>query len=66
MPDHSHLLGTLLEASSIDLSMHGVNIQQLIEGTSDHTVEELQLILAKDPATQALSNNLLEKLSTSK
>ena len=63
---YSKLLGKLLEAASVDLSKHGVNIQQLTDGTSSHTFEELQFILAKDSATCALSENLQEKLWASK
>ena len=55
-----------MEATSVDLSVYGVSIQELIDGTSDLTFEELQYLLAKYPATSAISDGLQEKLSLSK
>ena len=46
--------------------MYGVDTSQLIKGSTDHTIEELQFILAKNPATRSLAVNLLEKLTSSK
>ena len=64
--DHSQLLGKLLKSVSIDLSTYGVNIHQLIEGSSTHTIEELQFILAKETITRSLADTLQEKLTLSK
>ena len=65
--DQSKLLGKLLKAISTgDDFVVGVSIKQLIDCTSNYTLEELQLALAKYPTTRALSDNLQKKLNTSK
>ena len=63
---HSKLLGKVLEATSVDLSVYGISIDQLTNGTSNLTFEELQFLLAKHPATSAISDGLQEKLSLRK
>ena len=59
------LLGRMLQTIDIDLKSHGIDIQLLLEGRSELSYEELQLILSEIPSTRMLAKNLKQELSTS-
>ena len=60
------LLGEILKASNIAFSDTGVNIQQLLNGESALTYEEMQFVMKDNPTTRILSMNLKQELRTSK
>ena len=62
----ARLLGEILKASSIEFSDSGIFIQQLLDGNSGLTYEEMQFVMKDIPATQILSMNLEQKLQISK
>ena len=59
------LLGEILKASNIDFSYSGINTQQLIDGESGLTYEEMQFVMKDNPTTQILSMNLKQELQSS-
>ena len=64
--EESKLLGRMLQMIDIDLKSHGIDIQLLLDGHSELSYEELQLILSEIPSTRMLAKNLKQELSTSK
>ena len=63
--EESRLLGKMLQMIDIDLDRYGVDIQQLLNGSTELSCEEMQLILSEFPSTRMLSKNLKQELSTS-
>ena len=62
----ARLLGDILKAYNIEFSDSGVNIQQLCDGESGLTYEEMQFLMKENQATKNLSMNLKQKLKASK
>ena len=60
------LLGDILKAYDIEFSDSGVNIQQLCDGQSGLTYEEMQFLMKDNQATKNISMNLKQKLKSSK
>ena len=61
----ARLLGEILKASGIDFSYSGINTQQLLDGESGLTYEEIQFVMKDNPTTQILSMNLKQELQSS-
>ena len=61
--EESKLLGEILTISNIDFRDSGINVQQLVDGSSDLTYEEIQFVMK---ATRVLSTNLKRTLQSSK
>ena len=63
--EESKLLGEILKGSDINVENYGIDIEELAEGKSTLTYEEMEYVLKENPATHILSLNLKEELSTS-
>ena len=61
----ARLLGEILKASNIEFRETGVNIQQLLDGGSGLTYEEMQFVMEDNPTTRILSMNLKQELQSS-
>ena len=61
----ARLLGEILKASNIEFREAGVNIQQLLDGESGLTYEEMQFVMKDNPTTRNLSMNLKQELQSS-
>ena len=61
----ARLLGEMLKAYNIDFSYSGIKTQQLLDGESDLTYEEMQFILKDNKTTQVLAMNLRQELQSS-
>ena len=61
----ARLLGEILKASSIEFRETGVSIQQLLDGESGLTYEEMQFVMKDHPTTRILSMNLKRELQSS-
>ena len=61
----ARLLGEILKASNIDFSYSGINTQQLLDGGSGLTYEEMQFVMKDNPTTRILSMNLKQELQSS-
>ena len=61
----ARLLGEILKASNIEFRGTGVNIQQLFDGESGLTYEEMQFVMKDNPTTRILSMNLKQELQSS-
>ena len=61
----ARLLGEILKASNIDFSYSGINTQQLLDGESGLTYEEMQFVMKDNPTTRILSMNLKQELQSS-
>ena len=59
------LLGEILKASNIDFSYSGISTQQLLDGESGLTYEEMQFVMKDNPTTRILSMNLKQQLQSS-
>ena len=64
--EESMLLGRILRGADINLNTYGVNIEEIAEGKTEISYEEMQNVLGKIPATHMLSMNLKEDLASSK
>ena len=64
--EESVLLGEILKASNINFGESGVDFEQLLQGNSGLTYEELQFILKDNSITRILSLTLKQELQTSK
>ena len=60
--EESKLLEKILNKAGVSLTVYGVDIQQLADGQSNLTYEEMQFMLKNNPATHLLSVNLKEEL----
>ena len=61
----ARLLGEILKAANVDFSNVGVDIQELLDGQSGLTYEEMQFIMKENPTTQIFSLNLKQEIQTS-
>ena len=61
----ARLLGEILKASNIEFRETGVSIQQLLDGGSGLTYEEMQFVMKDNPTTRILSMNLKQELQSS-
>ena len=61
----ARLLGEILKASNIEFRETGVSIQQLLDGESGLTYEEMQFVMKDNPTTRILSMNLKQELQSS-
>ena len=61
----ARLLGEILKASNTEFRETGVNVQQLLDGGSGLTYEEMQFVMKKNDNTRILSKNLKQELQTS-
>ena len=61
----ARLLGEILKAFIIEFRETGVNIQQLLDGESGLTYEEMQFVMKDNPTTRILSMNLKQELQSS-
>ena len=61
------LLGKILEASNIDLGKYDISMQLLLDGRSQLSYREMQLIMSEipDQAIRMFAQNLKEELSKS-
>ena len=64
--EESELLGEILTTNNIDFQDSGIHVQQLVDGSSDLTYEEIQFVMKEKPATRVLSTNLKQTLRSSK
>ena len=64
--EESELLGEILTTNNIDFQDSGIHVQQLVDGSSDLTYEEIQFVMKEKPATRVLSPNLKQTLRSSK
>ena len=64
--EESEMLGEILTTSNIDFRDSGIYVQQLVDGSSDLTYEEIQFVMKEKPATRVLSTNLKQTLQSSK
>ena len=58
------LLGQFLKKADINLTSYGIDIEQLAEGKSDLSFEEMQYVLRENPTTHCV--NIKEALTSSK
>ena len=58
----ARLLGEILKASNVEFNNLGVDIQELLDGQSDLTYEEMQFVMKDNPTTRILSMNLKQEL----
>ena len=63
--EESCLLAEILRKAGISLTFYGIDIEQLAEGKSNLSYEEIQFVLKDNPNTHVLSGNLKEELKTS-
>ena len=61
----ARLLGEILKASDVEFDNLGVDIQELLDGQSDLTYEEMQFVMKDNPTTRILSMNLKQELQSS-
>ena len=61
----ARLLGEILKTSDVEFKNLGVNIQDLLDGQSDLTYEEMQFVMKDNPTTRILSMNLKQELQSS-
>ena len=61
----ARLLEEILKASDIDFSYSGINTQQLLDGESGLTNEEMQFVMKDNPTTRILSMSLKQELQSS-
>ena len=61
----ARLLGEILKSFNIDFSYGGINTQQLLDGESGLTYEEMQFVMKDNPTTRILSMNLKQELQSS-
>ena len=54
----------MLKASSIDVAAHGLDIEQLIQGTSDYSYANLAEVLSRISKTQHFAEKLEENLTS--
>ena len=59
------LLGEILKASDVEFNNVGVDIQELLDGQSGLTYEEMQFVMKDNPKIRILSTNLKQKLQSS-
>ena len=59
-------LGEILKNAGINFRDKGVSNEKLLEGSSDLTYEEVQIVLKENPTTHILSENLKEELQSRK
>ena len=64
--EESELLGEILTTNNIDFRDSGIHVQQLVDGSSDLTYEEIQFVMKEKPATRLLATNLKRTLQSSK
>ena len=64
--EESELLGEILTTNNIDFQDSGIHVQQLADGSSDLTYEEIQFVMKEKPATRLLATNLKQTLQSSK
>ena len=62
----ARLLGEILKVSEFEFSDSGINIQELLDGKSALTYEEMQFVMKDNPTTRNLSINLKQELQSSK
>ena len=60
----ARLLGEILKASDVEFNNVGVDIQELLDGQSDLTYEEMQFVMKDNPKTRILSINLKHELQS--
>ena len=66
-PNEAALLGRILESvNPAKLSESGINTKQLIGGTSDKLLEELQFLLCRIPDVHQFADNLHQNLKSRK
>ena len=58
----ARLLGEILKASNVEFNNLGVDIQELLDGQSDLTYEEMQFVMKENPKTRILLTNLKQEL----
>ena len=63
--EESKLLGEILKRSNNNYSEYGINTQQLAEGKSDLTYEEVEFVIKDFPSMQILSKRLKTDLKSS-
>ena len=59
------LLGEILKASNVEFNNLGVDIQELLDGQSDLTYQEMQFVMKDNQIPQVLSMNLKQELQSS-
>lgn len=62
----ARLLGGILKKAGVNYVKHGIDIEELIEGKSHSTYEDVEVVLKEDPLTQMLATNLQGELTSSK
>ena len=60
----ARLLGEILKASNMEFNNVGVDIQELVDGQSGLTYEEMQFVMKDNPKTRILSTNLKQELQS--
>ena len=63
--EEARLLGEILKASNVEFDNVGVNVQELLDGQSGLTYEEMQFVMKDNSSTRILSTNLKQKLQSS-
>ena len=61
----ARLLGEILKASDIDFLHSGIDTQELFDGGSGLTYEEMQYVMKDNSSTRILSMNLKQELQSS-
>ena len=59
------LLGRILKKTGVNLSVHGIDVEQLAKGEVEVTYEEMEYVLKDNPTIHVLAVNLKEELTTS-
>ena len=60
----ARLLGEILKASDVEFNNLGVDIQELLDGQSGLTYEEMQFAMKDNQKTRTLSTNLKQELQS--
>ena len=60
----ARLLGEILKASNVEFNNLGVDTQELLDGQSGLTYEEMQFVMKDNPKTRILSTNLKQELES--
>ena len=67
LKEEAKLIGEILANSDTNLSDYGVSAEQLLDGNASClTYKEMQFVLNENPTTRSWSEDLKQKLQTSK
>ena len=59
------LLGQIIKKTGVNLSVYGIDVEQLAKGEVVVTYEEMEYVLKDNPAVHVLAVNLKEQLTAS-